>query len=229
MRRPPDRPTFAPPQRRFKGPAAFSASVTLGKRRRAWQGGAMQPRIYLAGPDVFLPDAALQAERKKAICAAHGLAGVSPLDPTTDDPAWLDLPVWQLIAYRNEAHIRACQAIIADLTPFRGPSADAGTVYEVGFGRALGLAIFAYSGDPLPYASRVLALLGARARPDGGDWRDADTMLVESFGCTDNLMIDAGVVGSGGALVVAARSDPRDLAPFERAVALAAAHLECAP
>ena len=37
-------------------------------------------RVYLAGPDVFLPDAAAWLERKKAICAGVGLTGVSPLD-----------------------------------------------------------------------------------------------------------------------------------------------------
>ena len=95
---------------------------------------------YLAGPDVFLPEARQWAERKKAICARHGLIGVSPLDPLPDQPSdWAALPEWQRIALRNETQIRGCDAMIANLTPFRGPSADVGTVYEVGFVRALGL------------------------------------------------------------------------------------------
>ena len=55
---------------------------------------------------------------------------------------WASFPFWRKIAMRNETHIRSCQAVIANLTPFRGPSADVGTVYEVGFARALGLLIF---------------------------------------------------------------------------------------
>ena len=44
-------------------------------------------RVYLAGPDVFLPDASAWLERKKAICAGVGLIGVSPLDDLPDEPA----------------------------------------------------------------------------------------------------------------------------------------------
>ena len=40
----------------------------------------MPSRVYLAGPDVFLPEPTLWLERKKAICAGFGLTGVSPLD-----------------------------------------------------------------------------------------------------------------------------------------------------
>jgi nucleoside 2-deoxyribosyltransferase len=44
-------------------------------------------RVYLAGPDVFLPDAIAWMERKKAICAGARLVGVSPLDDLPDQPA----------------------------------------------------------------------------------------------------------------------------------------------
>ena len=37
-------------------------------------------RIYLAGPDVFLPAPVAAGEAKKHICAAHGFVGVYPLD-----------------------------------------------------------------------------------------------------------------------------------------------------
>jgi nucleoside 2-deoxyribosyltransferase len=37
-------------------------------------------RVYLAGPDVFLPDPHGRAAVRKAICARHGLSGISPLD-----------------------------------------------------------------------------------------------------------------------------------------------------
>jgi nucleoside 2-deoxyribosyltransferase len=38
-------------------------------------------RIYLAGPDVFYPDALARSEAMKAACARHGMLGVFPLDP----------------------------------------------------------------------------------------------------------------------------------------------------
>jgi nucleoside 2-deoxyribosyltransferase len=36
--------------------------------------------VYLAGPDVFLPNSARIGRRKQAICAAHGLDGHYPGD-----------------------------------------------------------------------------------------------------------------------------------------------------
>src|SRR5512138_113602 len=42
------------------------------------------PRIYLAGPEVFLPDALAVGARKAALCAQHGLEGVFPLDAQLD-------------------------------------------------------------------------------------------------------------------------------------------------
>ena len=41
-------------------------------------------KIYLAGPDVFLPDAVEIGRRKAAICARHGLSGLYPLDNAID-------------------------------------------------------------------------------------------------------------------------------------------------
>jgi hypothetical protein len=51
-------------------------------------------------------------------------------------------------------------------------------------------------------------------------------MLIEQFGLFDNLMIEAGIVGSGGILVVEECSPAErwtDLSVFERCVGAAAA------
>src|SRR5579872_3005814 len=149
----------------------------------------MRPRIYLAGPDVFLPDAAERAEALKRVCKRHGLIGVSPLDPLTDEPAeWAALSEAARIHRRNEAHMRGCAALIANLTPFRGPSADVGTAYEIGFMRALGRPVFGYATTAQQFADRTLSWIGAAAaRDDAGNWRDAAGMLVEEFDLFDNL------------------------------------------
>jgi nucleoside 2-deoxyribosyltransferase len=174
-------------------------------------------RVYLAGPDVFLPDAAARAAALKAVCDRHGLHGVSPLDALADEPAaWSGLPEALRIARRNEAHIRTCQALVANLTPFRGPSADVGTVLEVGFARALGLPVWAWSNDPRPFAERTRAFLGT------ADGRDAEGLLVEDFALHDNLMIEGAVLASGGTLVLGDVPAParwRDLGAFTRCVA----------
>jgi nucleoside 2-deoxyribosyltransferase len=79
-------------------------------------------RAYLAGPDIFLSEAVQLTERKKTICVRYGLIGISPLDPLPNEPAeWAALPEWRRIALRNEAYIRSCDLMLANLTPFRGP------------------------------------------------------------------------------------------------------------
>lgn len=187
----------------------------------------MLPRVYLAGPDVFFPQPALWAAGKKTICDRHGLIGVSPLDDLAEEPAeWTGLPFWRRIALRNEAHIRSCQGVIANLTPFRGPSADVGSVYEIGFARALGLTIFGYATTTEPFLPRTLQALGpaAKAQQDG-TWYDADGLLVEQFGLFDNLMIEGAIVGSGGALITGDAAKWDDLSLFERCVRAAAERL----
>src|SRR3978361_516193 len=118
--------------------------------------------IYLAGPDVFLPDAVEIGKRKAEICAAHGLTGLYPLDNAVD----LAVRDASLEIFNgNEAMMEAADAIIANLTPFRGPGADAGTVYELGYMAGRGKLCLGYSTDPSRYAARLRGLVeGGRAQ-----------------------------------------------------------------
>lgn len=173
-------------------------------------------RIYLAGPDVFLPDPLARAAELKAICARFGLIGVSPLDPFEPAPSeWTGLTEAARIARQNEAHIASCDVLVANLTPFRGPSADAGTVFELGFMRALGRRVFGWSNDARPYAVRTRAWLGALG----------DGMEIEDFDLSDNLMIESAISASGGTMVVE-HGPPETcwtrLSAFERCVATVA-------
>jgi nucleoside 2-deoxyribosyltransferase len=187
-------------------------------------------RVYLAGPDVFLPDPLARAAALKAICLRHGLVGVSPLDDLAggDPPAWASLPEAFRIARRNEAHIAGCDALVANLTPFRGPSADAGTVFELGYMRALGRPVFGWSNAATPFAARTRAAFPSTAQPDG-TWRDEEGLLVEDFSpLNDNLMIDGAIAAAGGTLVT--RDLPRSAAwtsldAFEACIEAAARRL----
>jgi len=177
-------------------------------------------KIYLAGPDVFLPDAIEIGRRKAAICARHGLIGLYPLDNAVDlAAADASLSIFK----GNEAMMDAADAIIANLTPFRGPSADAGTVYELGYMAGRGKLCFAYSNDPATYAERV-ARFGEITK-SGGRLVDADGLTVEDFGLPDNLMM-IHTLDLHGARLVTPRRMPadiwHDLTSFEACVALAA-------
>jgi nucleoside 2-deoxyribosyltransferase len=109
-------------------------------------------KIYLAGPDVFLPDAVEIGREKVAICAAHGLTGLYPLDNDID----LAAPdASRRIFCGNEAMMDAADAIIANLTPFRGASADPGTIYELGYMAGRRKFCLAYSNDGAAYADRL--------------------------------------------------------------------------
>jgi len=178
-------------------------------------------KIYLAGPDVFLPDAIEIGHRKAAICARHGLIGLYPLDNAVD----LTTSDASLAIFRgNEAMMDAADAIIANLTPFRGPSADAGTVYELGYMAGRGKLCFAYSNDPAIYAERV-ARSFAVTKAEGGHLIDVDGLTVEDFGLPDNLMMIHTLDLHGARLVTPRlrRADIwRDLTSFEACVALAA-------
>lgn len=178
-------------------------------------------RLYLAGPDVFLPDAAAVGRAKQAACARHGLVGVFPLDGERPGEAPSGPEAGFAIAAANEAKMLSCDAIIANLSPFRGPSADPGTAFELGFMRALRRPCFGYSNNPRPFVDRVATFIGAPlGRLADGRLVGADGLTAESFGLADNLMLHA-AVGLDG-LVIAPEPGLAAMAAFERCVVLAA-------
>jgi len=180
-------------------------------------------KVYLAGPDVFLSDAADIGRRKKEICARHGLVGLFPLDdaiggdagPNPDGGAPMSLQIF----LRCIAMMKTADAVIANLTPFRGASADAGTVYELGFMAARGKLCTGYTNVPGSYIGRVDAAAKAR---DGRQIRvDRDGNEVEDFGLADNLMI-VHALDTFGHPILTPETAPadrwRDLAVFEKCV-----------
>src|SRR5206468_2274793 len=141
------------------------------------------PRAYLAGPDVFLPDPHTIAAEKKALCRTYGFEGLFPLDADLDlvdlEPRARGLS----ISAANERLIRSCDLLVANMTPFRGPSADVGTAYEMGFARGIGLPVFAYTNVPIAFAERTVAAMGSRTRLQHGDALVDDRgMTIEPFG-----------------------------------------------
>jgi nucleoside 2-deoxyribosyltransferase len=187
----------------------------------------MMARVYLAGPEVFLANAREIGLRKRAICERHGVIGVFPADEEEACSPSMTRPERGLaISRAMERVMRVCDAMIVNLTPFRGPSADVGAAYEMGFMRALGRPIFAYTNDDRPLFDRVVEFCGGiiRERPTG-EHEDSDGMAIEPFTLRDNLMLEGGVIASGGCLIAAlAAHDVRytSLVAFERCVLEAA-------
>lgn len=135
-------------------------------------------KLYLAGPDVFAPDAAARFDAMRAACHAAGFEPLTPVD--TAVPAGLQgAELAAHIKQANVALIRRCDAVVANISPFRGPNMDPGTAWEIGFAEALGRPVFLWSATPVPLAARTLG--------DGA--RDPEGWMVENFGLAENLMI----------------------------------------
>ena len=106
----------------------------------------MTVRVYLAGPEVFLANAREVRVRKRAVCARHGLVGVTMIAIRPCSLAERGLS----ISCCMQRIMGTCDATIVNLTPFPRPSTDVGSAYEMSFMRALGRPILAYSNvtDP---------------------------------------------------------------------------------
>lgn len=160
-------------------------------------------RIYLAGPEVFLKNAKEVGEEKKALCRKYGFEGVYPIDVEVKPDGKSPRDFGLCISEVNEGLIKSCQIAVANITPFRGPSADVGTVYEMGYAHALGKFVLAYTNVIESFTDRtVKALNGKVVRGADGLLRDELRMFVEENGLVDNLMIDGCINANSGVLVV---------------------------
>jgi nucleoside 2-deoxyribosyltransferase len=183
-----------------------------------------RPRAYLAGPEVFLPNKAEVFAAKAALCDRYGVEPAPPMDAAALAPGdRLSRQIYQ----RNIKLMDAADLIIANLSPFRGPSADVGTVFELGYGFAKGLPVFGYSNDPRNYLDRVEAFLGPSTPGKDGQKYDRDGYAIEDLDLADNLMIDETLEGFGGVFRPSGGvpGDLSDLGQFERCLVYAVAHL----
>ncbi|QKQ50319.1 MULTISPECIES: nucleoside 2-deoxyribosyltransferase [Achromobacter] len=144
------------------------------------------PSVYLAGFDVFLPDAEAQGERLKALCAAHGFEGLFPLDNRAPrELSGAALAQW--IYRENVALIRRADMVMANLNPFRGAEPDSGTAFEVGYAIACGKPVWGHTR----HAGSLIDQVAVGAAADDGASRmvDAEGYTVEDFGLSLNLML----------------------------------------
>ncbi len=146
------------------------------------------PRVYLAGPEVFHPEAAKLGDAKRARCREHGFEGLFPLGAARQGGA---------IFAHCLALMRDSDLGIFNLTPFRGPSADVGTVFELGFMVAAGKPVFAYTNVSGDLIERLREVPGLAFDASSECWRDPLGMAAEDFGNADNLMLDEALAAQG--------------------------------
>ncbi len=138
----------------------------------------MSKSVYLAGPEVFYPEARAHGQRMQMVCREAGFVGLFPLDaeiPATRDGQ--SLAIFQA----NRALIDRADAVVANLRDFRGFEPDSGTVWEVSHALARGKPVVGYCPSAATIVQRV------QASPHGRLF-DADC-AVENFGLPLNLML----------------------------------------
>ena len=99
---------------------------------------------------------------------------------------------------------------IFNIEPWRGPEADSGTAYELGFMAALGKPVVLYTSDPRPFAERIVAeVYQGEVYGDGHLKRGKrDGMMIEEFeGFADNLML-INAASRSARLVLGYNADP---------------------
>lgn len=137
-----------------------------------------QPKIYLAGPDVFYPDAIERGQRLKRLCAEKGMQGLFPFDnqlPVELAPEKAS----DYIFKANMHQLVSADALLVNLNYFRGHEPDSGTVYELAVGYALQKPVWVYFD---PQGSMIEHIPNRNGT-------DHDGNAVEDFGNARNLML----------------------------------------
>lgn len=156
---------------------------------------SLNPKIYLAGPDVFIKNSTI-GERKKAACRQLGFDALYPLDnEISGQNAALE------IYKANCLMIDQADIVLANVSPFRSPHCDVGTSFEIGYAIALGKPVYTYSNDTRTLIDRIK--------------EDSPAMLedgthVEDFGLNENLML-----GIGSTLPCFTRDERTDLSAWQ--------------
>ncbi|SEA80082.1 Nucleoside 2-deoxyribosyltransferase [Desulfuromusa kysingii] len=155
-------------------------------------------KIYLAGPDVFEPDAIRVGEKLKQLVAEYGFCGLFPLDnviSTQGSPQ----AIARAIRAANINLIQSADIVMANLNPFRGIEPDSGTVFEVGFATALGKEVYCYAAD----CREMITRIREKQRLDATATRCQDGKIIEDFKLSHNLMMIDQVVAVDAASCLA--------------------------
>lgn len=147
-------------------------------------------KAYIAGSHVFWPKHE-QEEFYNTIDQLSEKYGFEALVPKDGDViADSKAKLAMLIYHKNIEMIKESDLVIADITSFRGVSADAGTIYEIGYARALNKPVVMWTDDTdvkwLGYARNYQEALPVEYKER---IMRKDKYSVEDFGLVDNLMI----------------------------------------
>jgi nucleoside 2-deoxyribosyltransferase len=189
--------------------------------------------FYLAGPDVFLPDAIAILTAKVAMATEYGFKALIPGDDHMQARVAAAAPIPSSAIYAaNVATMKQADFGILNLTPFRGISADVGTVFELGLLTGLGKPVFGYTNVAADYLDRIwLKMKQGEGVGLSAKWVDDHACGIENYQNADNLMID-GALGATGGMVREETALPmlfQNLEGFRACLEVAAKHFAATP
>ena len=159
-----------------------------------------KPKLYLAGPEVFLPNATEMAEKQRQLCEKYGFISLHPMDNNINLSDQSMQTAVQI--YRSDvSQIRECNIVVANCNAFRGLLMDDGTAYEIGFGNALGKPAYGYIASLNSLAERTRSQYPCRQLADGTTIDQDGYLVTDDFGTSINLMMQCGMLDTGGRLV----------------------------
>lgn len=162
----------------------------------------MRLKFYLAGPEVFLPNAREVLDAKAALTREYGFEPICPGDISIE-PAPTRHEFGLKISAVDEGMMNRADGIIANLTPFRGIAADVGTAFELGFICAQGKRVAAYTNMSASHFQRTRDFYnGEILEGADGRKRGPDGLSLEDFDMIDNLMLHGGIERRGGFIAV---------------------------
>lgn len=133
-------------------------------------------KVYFAGPDVFRSNPQEYFDDIEKRCVKYNIIPIFPYDSSFIKP--------DSIYFRNIELLNEADVILANITPFRGPSVDPGTAFEIGYAIGAGKPVVGYSNaDITDYKERITEDI-IKTSPE--------YPYVENFGLCDNLMIVCG-------------------------------------
>lgn len=155
---------------------------------------SQKKKVYIAGPDVFRLDWPDFAKRVSIACEDMGVTPLFPIPPDAsldhDGVPGISIPGSRHDAekvYRQcLAQIDEADAVVANITPFRGLEPDSGTVFEIAMAAAQGKIIVAYSRDKKKWIDRLAENF---RRTSCGSWLCQHGWLIERFGLPCNVMV----------------------------------------
>ncbi len=162
----------------------------------------MKPKLYLAGPEVFLPNAIEHAQFQKQLCEKYNFTALHPMDNTIDFGD-KDYDTATKIYRSNIIQIEQADIIIANCNTFRSKCVmDDGTAYELGYGKALGKVLYGYVSNMDKLKNKTIENYPTKFDEKHKLYIDIDGYaVIDDYHTSINLMMQCGMTDSEGRLI----------------------------